>query len=302
MISYINNKDLNVEKYNFCVENAVQSRIYAFSWYLDIVAENWDVLVLNDYEAVMPIPWRKKYGIKYVFPPFWILELGIFSKHEIVDYSLFFNEIFKKFSWIDLRFNSSNYFESSSNFLVSKEFQLLDISNEYAHIFDNYRKDRKKDIVKATEFNLSEKWNDSIEKLIELFKENVGKRVSNLKLKEYDILAKLLQKCVEKKVGEVLSIYDENENLVASGFFLKHQKTATILLSATDFKNRNNGANSFLIDCAIKKYQKEIDIFHFGGSSIKSIASYFLSFGAKTHQYYHIKYNNLPFFIRFFKS
>jgi hypothetical protein len=35
---------------------------------------------------------------------------------------------------------------------------------------------------------------------------------------------------------------------------------------------------------------------------MKSIAKYFLSFGAKTEEYQQIKYNKLPFLLRFFKK
>jgi len=72
MIHYVKREDLEVLKYDACIENALQSRVYAFSWYLDIVADNWDVLVLNNYEAVMPVPWKQKYFIKYVTQPFFL--------------------------------------------------------------------------------------------------------------------------------------------------------------------------------------------------------------------------------------
>ena len=49
MIQYVKRQHLDVSKYDFCIENSTQSRIYAFSWYLDIVADHWDVLVLDDY-------------------------------------------------------------------------------------------------------------------------------------------------------------------------------------------------------------------------------------------------------------
>jgi hypothetical protein len=66
MIHYVKRKDLDLNKYDACINNAINSRIYGYSWYLDIVADNWDVLVLNDYEALMPLPWRQKYFIKYI--------------------------------------------------------------------------------------------------------------------------------------------------------------------------------------------------------------------------------------------
>ena len=83
MIRIIKRRDLDLQKYDSCIDESLQSRIFAFSWYLDVTVEHWQVAVLNDYEAVMPLPVRQKFGITYVYPPFWILELGIFSKEPI---------------------------------------------------------------------------------------------------------------------------------------------------------------------------------------------------------------------------
>ena len=83
MIHYVKREDLEVAKYNECIENSIQSRIYAYSWYLDIVADNWDVLVFKDYEAVLPIPWKKKYFIKYITQPYFCQQLGVFSKDRV---------------------------------------------------------------------------------------------------------------------------------------------------------------------------------------------------------------------------
>jgi hypothetical protein len=302
MINYVKRKDLDVVKYNDCIENAIQSRIYAYAWYLDIAANNWDILVLNAYEAVMPIPWKRKYGIKYISPPLWILELGIFSLDDKTNLEPFLAVLFDTFRFIELRLNSKNKFNFNREYLIEKQFQTLHLGEDYNAIFTQYRKDRKKDIRKAINLDLVEKWDDKPEKLITLFKNNVGKRTANILENDYVILEKLIAICLEKKVGEILSIYDKNTNLVASGFFLKHDSCVTILVSSTDFKNRNNGANTFLINSAIFKYQKNFNAFNFGGSSRKSIAKYFLSFGAKTEEYQQIKYNKLPFLLRFFKK
>ena len=81
-IKYIKRKDIDDSKYNECIQGSNQSLLYGYTWYLDIVCDQWDVLVLNDYEVVMPIPWRKKYFIKYVYQPLWVLQLGIFSNND----------------------------------------------------------------------------------------------------------------------------------------------------------------------------------------------------------------------------
>ncbi|WP_405606801.1 hypothetical protein [Polaribacter sp. Asnod1-A03] len=302
MIQYKKRKNLDLFKYDNCIQNSLESRVYAFSWYLDIVADNWDVLVLNDYAAVMPIIWRKKFGIKYIYPPFWLLELGVFSVEEKTDIQPFFYYLKDNFRFIETPLNTDIKVENLEKYSLSKKMQVLPLTEDYNSVFKNYRKDRRKDLTKAKKLDLVERWNDKPSTLITLFKNNVGKRTPYIIDKDYDVLLKLIETCIDKRVGEIMSIYNKEGKIVASGFFLKHKKIVTILVSSTDFKDRKNGANTFLIDRAIYKYEKNFSVFNFGGSSMESIAKYFLSFGANTLNYHQIKYNKLPFLLRLFKK
>ena len=99
MIHYIEHKDIDFEKWDACVANSFNRLIYGFSWYLDVVCDDWDALVLNDYEAVFPLPKRKKWGIEYVYHPFFCQQLGVFSKKEVA-IELFLNSIPKKIKYL----------------------------------------------------------------------------------------------------------------------------------------------------------------------------------------------------------
>ena len=301
LIKYIQREHLDEEKYNDCIENSIQSNSYAFSWYLDIVCDNWDVLVLDDYEAVMPIPWRKKYGIKYVYPPLWVLQLGVYS-NEAINENEFLTHLFSTFKFVELRMNTHNNVELYSEFLQLKQCQKLVLNTTYSSILSKYRKDRKKDLQKATTADLIEKWNDHPSNLIELFKNNIGKRTPNIKENDYQNLEKLIAICIQKKVGEILAVYDKKNKLVASVFLLKHKNSITKLISSTNLKDRKNGANTFLIDRVIFKYHKDFSVFNFGGSSIKSVASFSKSFGAETEKYHQLKMNKLPKVLQLFKK
>lgn len=297
MVSYVKRKDLDTNKYNYCIENSRQSRIYAFSWYLDIIADNWDVLVFDNYKAVMPIPWKRKYGLKYVVHPFWCIELGIFSILEL-DISIFLKEFTKLFFLGNLRLNTSNRLYEKVIFLKNRELQQISLFEEEEKILQQYRKDRKKDLRKATNANLKA-CKGSSEELITLFKNNIGKRTNYIKDKDYNNLSILIKECSNRGVADLLSVKNINNELVGAAFFLKHKNVVTILVSATDLKNRNNGVNTFLIHNAILEYKKDFDFLNFGGSSIKSIAKYFLSFGAETKLYQQINYNKFIRFKRF---
>ena len=301
LIKYIQREHLDEEKYNDCIENSIQSNSYAFSWYLDIVCDNWDVLVLDDYEAVMPIPWRKKYGIKYVYPPLWVLQLGVYS-NEAINENEFLTHLFSTFKFVELRMNTHNNFELYSEFLQLKQCQKLVFNTTYSSTLSHYRKDRKKDLQKAAVADLIEKWNDHPSNLIQLFKNNIGKRTPNIKETDYENLEKLMAICIGKKIGEILSVYDKENKLVASVFLLKHKNSITKLISSTNLKDRKNGANTFLIDRVIFKYHKDFSVFNFGGSSIKSVASFSKSFGAETEKYHQLKMNKLPKVLQLFKK
>ena len=78
MIQYIAYNNLDYEKWDKCIIGSVNGSVYAKSWYLDIVCEQWDALVLNDYEAVMPLP--KKVGYNIYISAIYVSAAGLFHK------------------------------------------------------------------------------------------------------------------------------------------------------------------------------------------------------------------------------
>ena len=105
-IKYLSREELDDVKYNNCIAESKQALLYGYTWYLDIVCDRWDVLVLGDYVAVMPVPWRKKHGIKYVYQPLWVLQLGIFSMKENVDELEFVTALKTRYKFVELRLNT----------------------------------------------------------------------------------------------------------------------------------------------------------------------------------------------------
>ncbi len=300
MITYYERTELDIEKYDGCIGNAVQYNVFGFSWYLDIVCEQWGAYVLNDYDAVMPIPWRKKLFIKYVYPPLWVIQLGIYSK-EIEDENEFLIEVFDDFRYVELRMNKENSFSMLNEFQQERQVQVLSLNQDYETIKNGYNRNRKRELKKSLNADLTEHWGGNPSEFISLFRDNVGKRVYKINESDYQNLRILMQVCIEKRVGELLTIYDREDRLVSGAFLLKQKNRVTELVCSSDFSNRKNGANTFMNDRAIFKYQKNFDVFDFGGSSMNNIAKYYRSFGARDENYIHLVFNNLPKLLRFLK-
>ncbi len=80
-ISYLPQANIDKSKWDRCIDSSENGLIYAYSFYLDAMSENWDALIVNDYEMVMPLTWKKKYTIYYLYQPLFTASLGIFGNN-----------------------------------------------------------------------------------------------------------------------------------------------------------------------------------------------------------------------------
>lgn len=78
-ILHLRHTDIDKQRWDATIAEAVNSMPYAFSWYLDAVSPGWEALATPDYGYVMPLPVKVKYGIRYLINPRWVQQLGVFS-------------------------------------------------------------------------------------------------------------------------------------------------------------------------------------------------------------------------------
>lgn len=280
MIRLVKRKNLDVERYNTCIVNSVQSRIYGYSWYLDIVAENWDVLILNDFEAVMPLPWKRKYFLKYITQPLFCQQLGVFSKNETDDNSLsnFIKAIPKSFLKVNLNGNFNLSFGNSTE----RKNYILSLNNDYDSLFKGYSKTRKQRVKKAQKANLLIT-DVLITELIDLYEENYSySGFSSAKLESIAVLNE----------AKLIGIKKEDE-LIGGAVFLVIKNRIIYLFSAFNENGKKYQAASFLIDHMIQTNQKTNTILDFEGGNLKNIEAFFKSFGSKIEPFYSMNFWNI---------
>jgi len=79
MIRRVKYNEIDFEKFTTCLENSEQRKYSATKKFLDITSDQqWELLVFDDYQAVMPIPFITKFGVKLVVNPRLCQQLGIF--------------------------------------------------------------------------------------------------------------------------------------------------------------------------------------------------------------------------------
>lgn len=282
MIRKVKYKDIDFAKYSACIENSAQRNFYAQKEILDQLSGNWELLVLNDYEAVMPVPLKKKYGFTFVASPVFCQQLGVFSPED--NSSL--NEIFRKylvekFNVFTYPFNWTNHFEQPSaqlkNYVIPKK--------PYEKTKSKYSKGRKAVLKKAKESLVVKKLildHDTEAFIISNFKGLDQQSEINEFITFFHFLSKNNQSGI---YGAFLN--DQLINLA----MLEESSDSMILLGLINDERflTENGA-SLLIDFLLENWVSKKN-FDFMGGNVRGIEIFFKSFGAE-RQYFNIIRNS----------
>lgn len=281
MIKCIPRNHLDVSKYNNCIETSIQSRIYAYTWYLDCVCDNWSVLVLDDYKAVMPLPYKRKYGFRYISQPFFTQQLGIFSKETLSAelMVMFLDNIPQYLFKVNLQFNSENSFTNET--LVMQSNFILDLHSTYNELYLSYSKGRKHAINKGLKNNLQLQ-EVTFDEVLQLSRKQYS--FQDITEKDYLKLTNLIAAAKAKNKVKIIGFKEDGE-LIGGAVFLIGTKRIVYLFAAVSPRGKKLQAASLLLNEVIKEYAETSKILDFEGSVRPGIAAFFKSFGARVENY-----------------
>ncbi|WKD84912.1 hypothetical protein KCTC32516_00248 [Polaribacter huanghezhanensis] len=285
MIYFVKRNQIDEEKYNNCIATSLQSRVYAYSWYLDVVADNWSVLVLDNYDAVMPLPFQKKHLISYISQPFFTQQLGVFSAEETSKNTIeeFLKKIPRKFLKITVQLNSENKFSEEKS--STKKNYILSLDKEYKTLYKGFSKGRKHAIQQGLkeQFAIEE---ISFSEVLKLSNQHYS--FKEVTAKEYEKLTKLVAVLKSKSKVKILGI-KLDKKLIGGSVFASDSKRIIYLFSAVSRVGKEKQVASLLLNDVIKKHSNSELFLDFEGSQIPGIAKFFKSFGAKSETYFLLK-------------
>ena len=301
-IKHLTYQQIDKRKWDNCIENADNGLIYAYSFYLDSMSKNRDVLVLNDYEAVMPLTWNKKYGIHYLYQPPFTACLGVFGKKLNAEtVNAFLNAVPVKFKYWDIYFNAGNFFKLNNFDLYERMNFVLDLNDNYENLFKSFRDNIKRNIKKAEKLNLVINRNIAVADVIALAKEQSGD-FADFKQSDFKNFEKLYKLLHQKEKATSYGVYTKEKQLLASAVFLFSHKRAYYIMVGNHPNGKTLGASHALINAFIKDHAGENLLLDFEGSDISSLAFFYSSFGAVEEKYSAIRLNKLPAPLKWFKK
>jgi len=279
MIRRLKYKEIDFEKYAACLENSEQRKYSASKTFLDVTTnKQWDILVYQDYKAVMPVPFILKKGVKIVHNPLICQQLGIFSAQDDQKINEKFLQFLQKNYLIRAyHFNETNTF--GSKLKTKKNFLLY--PDNYDQVFAKYSPKRKRKLRLDDEVKENSEIKEiSFHEAEEFIRNNV---VGLEKDNDANVLMQTLETFYSLQYLKFLAFYYHNEitNMIA---VYSDYDTIALLGTFNDKKYIKMAGASTLIDYVIKE-NIESCIFDFEGGNLPSIEEFFRGFRPELKYY-----------------
>ncbi len=302
-IDRLQRAEIEDKKWNGCVHFAANAFPYGYTWYLDCLNVEWEGLVYGDYEMVFPLVHKKKWGIDYLYQPFFAQQLGLFATIPIDKRRMhaFLKAIPEEYKYIDIQVNFLNHAPLDGFEYAQRTNLELRLDKVYEEIRKGYKTNLKRNIAKASNSNLKLRNNIKIEKLVDFFREHTGKGIPELKDEHYHTLHRIIYKSMHYNVGGTFGALNQNDELIATAFYLFTPSRIINLLPSSSKEGKEVGAAPYILDHIIRTNAGRRVILDMEGSNIDSIARYYKGFGAEEVPYWQLKRNNLPWFLKLLK-
>ncbi len=281
-------KEIDEQKWNALIQTSVQSLPYALSYYLDAVAENWEAIVVGDYEAAMPFVWLRKLGLKCLYQPYYCQQLGAFSKQDLSAKEM--KEMLaaaQGFPYININLNPSAKTIAADFALKQRKNLLLDLSKDYTTIGKKYSENHRRNIAKAEKSKLSFTEEVELKSFQKFYLENVNRTKENFKPKHEKIFKALTKTLTNNNTGKIFAVINQQQKLVAAVLLVHHQNRLVGIINTSSAEGKKSGASHFLFDKIIQKFSSQANVvLDFEGSSIPTIARFYEGFGASEEIFY----------------
>ena len=288
MIKFYKHSEIDKERWNRCITTASASTIFANYDFLTIANPQWNALVEDDYQSVMPLPWRKKYGIHYIYNPFFYSRLGIFSKKTCSPQLIydFVHAIPKHFALVQINLNESNPEELIAGKWQHQVSHQLPLNQSYQAIYQNFTTNHKRNIKSARNFSLSLDTHVHLCDIIDLFKKNRGKD-KNIKIKDidYSFFLRMSEYTQKQGVIDLWGARNDDGKLLAGAVFLHDGNRIWFWFSGRDESQAQKKAMFFLMDEYIQQHAQLPLTLDFNGSKNENVARFYAGFGGQKYTF-----------------
>lgn len=294
-LRWLRHGEIDFARWNKVVESSPNCRVYACSWYLDLTAATWDALVWGDYQYVMPVPFRIKWGIRYIYQPFFTQQLGIYPPPPADIQQKFAASLKKSASLITYQADASLSAAEFKGFNISiRHNRSLLLQADYPTLSRGFSENTVRNRRKASQQGVVVAVGQDFLAYTENKRENTKTEVP---VESFRVLERLLDHTTGNGPGKIYNAVAPDGKILAGAFFLFHQNRAYYLNAWSSGRGLTNGSAFAIMDRFIHDHAASGLLLDFEGSEIEGIDRFYRGFGAGEEPYYLITCSRIPSFL-----
>ena len=301
-ISYLHNDEINFVRWDNCINNAFNGNIFAFSWYLNILCDNWCGLIMGDYKYVMPLIPHTIFNKKILITPILGEKLGVFTNEILTEkiVNQFFDAIPSDFKYVSILLNKYNKVSVSNFEIRNKKIFDIDLIQTYSLVSQKYSNAFRKDIQIAKSNSTTVINGLSPNELINLSLIKGSKSIPKLNTTDISRLRMIIAFSIRYNLGEIYGAFTAENNLCAAAFFIKSKNKIYLLFSTENKSSENSKAMSILIDRFIENHCEKNLTLNLDNLVVKDAGIFLQGIGATDFKIKKMYKNNLPFLYNLF--
>lgn len=251
------------------------------------------------YDAVMPVPLRRKWGVWRVHQPFFCQLLGVFSRDPAFDAEPFYRAVYRQFRYGSV-WQTSAYPTPAVPFNLVRQLstQVLDLSATYPALYARYTPDRRRNLRRAQSAGWQIQERADIEPLLLLFRGNHANGIDGgVGEWAYAILRTLYAELHKRNMATLLYA-GRTEKFDAGVLFVRDENRLIYLFNAATETGRRGNARTLLIDRIIQENAGQAApnpplLLDFESPEKPSIRSFYASFGAVMRPFWLVRWSRL---------
>ncbi len=268
--------------------------VFSFSWYLDACAQDWSVLVDDDFENGIVLPFTVKLGVKAVSPPIFVRNLDFVGEESRTfrEKSLqLLQESFKVgVMQLSLPVDRNAQHDSAEHMRIFQVVSDIPVLNSQA----------KRMLQKATKNGITVAQTSDWKAVLQIIKLELSEKISEFTVENLGRLEKLIASLEKEKRLFCLGIY-RNGALEGGMVFMESAGKRIYLKGAAGRETRDLGGMYLCMHESIQQTVAGNRLFDFGGSEVEGVRRFNLNLGGTDRHYYIYSWNNAPWWFNLTK-
>lgn len=292
--------DIDDKLWNGCVHFAINALPYGYTWYLDNITEHWKGLVYGEYQAVMPLVYKKKLGNWVIYQPELARQLGLFSMNPPAPALMktFIAAIPEEMKGVSMSLNALNSIDIEGYESKEQAYHIIDLEPIHDDQLEKYTPELTDKLKVAYNAGLNIKSSLKPEPVVSLFEAHQKRLGKSIPEENRHALHRLIYKGEHYNVAGSAGVY-KDDVLLAAASFIYGQRSTLCLIMASSPAGEKIHALELLMDHVIRTSAGSKKVLDMGAYSPADIVPTFAQqYNAQPVSYWQMHRKNIPWYLK----